>query len=59
MLSTVLELFLLDWIESLLVTSSREQQFGFKHKRSCADFSFVLRSGVDYYLKRGNAKVFV
>ena len=56
-ISKVLELALLDRIESLLVT--KEQQFGCKRKHSCADCSFVLRSAVDYYLKRGNDKVFV
>ena len=56
-ISKVLELVLLDRIESLLVT--KEQQFGLKGKRSCADCSFVLKSAVDYYLKKGNDKVFV
>ena len=41
-ISKVLELVLLDQIESLLV--SKEQQFGFKREHGCADCSFVLRS---------------
>ena len=49
-ISKVLELVLLNRIASLLVT--KEQQFGFKRKHSCADCSFVLRSAVAYYLKR-------
>ena len=56
-ISKVLQLVLLDWIESLLVT--KEQQFGFKRIRSCADCSFALKGAVDYYLKRRNDKVFV
>ena len=40
---------------------TKERQFSFKRKHSCADIVnlCLIKSAVDYYLKRGNDKVFV
>ena len=57
LISKVIDLVLLDRMERWLVT--KKQQFGFKHKQSRANCSFVPKSAIEYYLKRGNDKVFL
>ena len=55
--SKLMELVLMERMRNVLVTS--DQQFGFKRNHSSADCSFVLRSTIDYYLERGNSRMFV
>ena len=55
--SKVLESVLMERLSSVVRTA--DQQFGFKCNHSCADCSFVLKSTIDYYLERGNSRMYV
>ena len=53
--SKVLETVLLGRVRRVLRMS--DQKFGFKRGRSCADCSFVLKTTIDHYMKRGNTNM--